>query len=461
MPRSKRGLLHATSFRLALALAAISLVLFVVVGGLALAALHHVQAQAMDAAIAVQSGKLEALGEHSGLDAIGRSASVLQRDTDDWEVRLTNAQGRRLAGDLPATPWPAGFATRTLVEGDRPDEPPETIRAHTSRLADGAVLTLGGDLAPLRRIDAEAAAVVGLAALLAVGSALALGCWVSRRGLRRIDQMSAALIAFAQGDAASRVGAPPGGASDLDALAQTLDRMLEQIAELTQGMRRVSASVAHDLKRPLIRHNEEIAAALASEDDAALLRAALVAAGRRTDEVLAIFDAMLRLAELDAGAPGLPREPVDLQAVAERVVAAYAPRAEDEGRRLSLREGACVSVRADARLLSLMLANLVDNALVHTPPGAWIEVEAASAPPRLTVRDDGTGVPAADLETIFRPFHRGDAARTNPGSGLGLALVASAARAFRATAQARCGDRGFEVSVIFAEPSKAAEARKS
>ena len=425
------------------------LALFVATGTLALAALHQAQAKALDASISAQSEKLEELSEHAGSAALIRALSVLQHDTDDWEVRLADPHGRRLAGDLPDRAWPPGFASRTLVEGDRPHEPPETIRARTQRLADGSVLTLGRDLGPSRRADAAAAAALALAALLTVVSALALGWWVSRRALRRLDEMDAAVTTFAQGDLQARVGAPHGARSDLDALAASVDAMLDRIAGLTEGLRRVSAAVAHDLKRPLIRHNQEIAEALESAAEPERLRAALEAAAQRTDEALAIFDTMLRLAELDAGAPGLAREPLDLRTAAARVVEAYAPRAEDEGRSLVLVDGLSATVAAEARLLGLMLANLVDNALVHTPVGARVEVRVTPTPPRICVWDSGVGVPVDELEVIFRPFHRGDRARTSPGSGLGLALVGSAAKALNARASARFTQGGFEVEVAF------------
>lgn len=453
MPRPRRGWLQATSFRLALAQAAVFLALFVAAGAVGLVTLHRAQAQALDASISAQAEKLEALGEHAGPAALLRALGVLQHDTDDWEVRLTDPRGRKLGGDLPDAVWPLGFADRTLVEGDRAHEPPETIRARTQRLADGALLTLGRDLGPLKRADAAAAAALSLAALLTVVSALALGWWVSRRALRRLDEMDAAVSAFAGGDLHARVGAPQEGRSDLDALSSSVDAMLDRIAELTEGLRRVSASVAHDLKRPLIRHNQEIAEALEGPAEPERLRIALEAAARRTDEALAVFDTMLRLAELDAGAPALPREPVDLRAVAARVVAAYAPRAEDEGRSLALVDGFPAVVRGDARLLGLVVANLVDNALVHTSPGARVEVRVTPTPPRLAVWDDGQGVPAEDLEAIFRPFHRGDRARTSQGAGLGLALVASAAKALRARASARFSQGGFEVEIVFEEDS--------
>lgn len=460
MSRPKRQLLQATSFRLALAHAAVFLALFVSMGAGGLVLLHHVQLEALDASITAQAAKLETLGARAGSAPFLHALSVLQKNTADWEIRLSDHDGRRLVGDLPDVGWPVGFATRTLVEGDQPHGAAETVRARTQRLADGARLTLGRDLGPLNRSGEEAAAVLALGAIVALISVLGLGWGMSRRVLRRLTQMDAVMAAFAQGDVQARVGASS-ARSDLDDLAASMDAMLDHIASLTEGLRRVSASVAHDLKRPLIQHNLEIADALAGPQDAERLRSALEGATRRTDEAIAIFDTMLRLAELDAGAPGLPRSPVDVRAVATRVVAAYAPRAEDEGRSLQLVEGVTAEIQANERLLGLMLANMIDNGLVHTPIGSRVEVRVTPTPPQIAVWDSGPGVAPEELLSIFDPFHRADPARTTPGSGLGLALVASAARALGAEVEARMSQGGFEVVLVFADANDLAPQRVS
>jgi signal transduction histidine kinase len=86
-------------------------------------------------------------------------------------------------------------------------------------------------------------------------------------------------------------------------------------------------------------------------------------------------------------------------------------------------------LQGDRELLTQMIANCLDNALTHTPPGVGIEIEGRLGPSGVTlsVADHGPGVPQEDLPKLFEPFFRGDASRASPGSGLGLSLVAAVA----------------------------------
>ncbi len=452
--RLHERLLRATSFRLAVAQTAIFVALFGLCGGAGLLALRQADARALEAGIGAQLDRLREVHDRAGVTGLARAIDVLQHDTDDWELRLSDGSGRRLAGDLPDARWPDGLADRTLVEGDRADELPETIRAETAVLPGGLRLTVGRDLGPRRAADALEGAVLAGVLALATAVGLGLGVAVSQRGLRRVDEMRAAVAAYAAGDRAARAPVAVRGRSDLDGLALALNGLLDRTTALTEGLRRVSASIAHDLRRPLAHHNQEIARALARPADADALRSALAQASTRVTEVLSLFQAMLQLAELEAGAPGLPRTRIDLYAVAARVAEAYAPGAQDGGRTLALFGEPGALVTAEDRLLGRLIANLVENALTHTPPGAEVELRVEAAGPRLVVRDDGPGVEAGEREAVFQPFHRGDAARATPGSGLGLALVAAATQAFGGRVWAEGAAPGLRVVVDFGAQSK-------
>lgn len=447
--RLAERLFGATSFRLAAAQTAIFVVLFGVCGSVGLLALRHADMRALEAGIAAQVDRLREVQDRAGAPGLAHAIDVLQHDTEDWELRLSDASGARMAGDLPDARWPEGLATRTLVEGDQPHQPPETILAQTAVLPGGLRLTVGRDLGPRRAADAlETAVLLGVLAL-ATAVGLGLGVVVSRRGLRRVDEMRAAIAAYAADDRAARAPVAQRGRSDLDVLAGALNGLLDRTTALTEGLRRVSASIAHDLRRPLAHHNQEIARALARPPDVDALRKALAQASTRVGEVLSLFQAMLQLAELEAGAPGLPRARIDLYAIAARVVEAYAPGAQDGGRTLALLGEPGAFVVAEDRLLARLVANLVENALTHTPPGAAVVVRTDPVGPRLIVSDDGPGVPPEAREAVFQPFHRLDAARATPGSGLGLALVAGAAQAFGARVQAEDAAPGLRVVVDF------------
>ena len=144
-------------------------------------------------------------------------------------------------------------------------------------------------------------------------------------------------------------------------------------------------------------------------------------------------------------------QPVDLSEIAARVVEAFRPSAEDEGCEIRLYAPRAERVLGEPSLLTQMLANFVENSLIHTPRGSGMEVrvEALGAHVRLIVEDDGPGVPAAERERIFQRFYRADRSRTTPGSGLGLSLAAAVARAHHAEIRAEDAEPGLRIEVDF------------
>ena len=146
--------------------------------------------------------------------------------------------------------------------------------------------------------------------------------------------------------------------------------------------------------------------------------------------MLETFDALLRIGQIEAGARRAGFETLDLAQIARDVVDAFRPAAEEQGRALVARLDEPLPLQGDRELLTQMIANCLDNALTHTPPGVRIEVNAARGPTgaMLSVADVGPGVPQDDLrKTLSTPSFASDASRNSPGSGLGLSLVAAIA----------------------------------
>jgi signal transduction histidine kinase len=145
--------------------------------------------------------------------------------------------------------------------------------------------------------------------------------------------------------------------------------------------------------------------------------------------VLETFNALLRIGEVEAGARRAAFRPLDLAEIAQEVVEAYQPAAEEEARILTARLDAPLPMSGDRELIVQMIANLLDNALRHTPPGAAIEVsgERTLRGVSLSIADNGPGVAADELKAIFKRFYRARSARAKPGTGLGLSLVAAIA----------------------------------
>jgi signal transduction histidine kinase len=152
---------------------------------------------------------------------------------------------------------------------------------------------------------------------------------------------------------------------------------------------------------------------------------AITAAQAEADTLLEMFAALLRIAQVEARAQRAGFTRVDLSAIAESVAEVYAPAAEERGQRLSIEARPGVVLDGDPALLTQMLANLVENAVRHVRQGGRVAIAVTER--EVTVTDDGRGIPEAERERVFRRFHRLDAARSTPGSGLGLALVRAVA----------------------------------
>jgi signal transduction histidine kinase len=157
--------------------------------------------------------------------------------------------------------------------------------------------------------------------------------------------------------------------------------------------------------------------------------AAIEAAIADIHAVLATFNAILRIGQIESGARRAGFRQVDLAAVARDIVEAFQPAAEEEGKTLTAELDEGLPLSGDRELLTQMVANVVDNALRHTPSGTRIVVASArrGGGGRLTVSDDGPGAPAAERQRIFERFFRLDAARSTPGDGLGLSVAAAIA----------------------------------
>lgn len=364
----------------------------------------------------------------------------------DMRYALLDARGQKISGEPFFTVPPVGWSSMDFHKknGDRDD-----TRVFTSRTADGGLLIVGSDPEALEKLDKRMvplfAAAFGLIVAIAIAGAFLLGRVLQRR-LDAINRTAEAIIA---GDLARRI-ALKGSGDEFDRLSATLNRMLERIAGLLDNLRQVSGDVAHDLRTPLTRLRQKLELASAGPDEPAVLKQAMEAAIEQTDDMLALFAAILGISEIEAGGAGIRLRPLDLSALIADIADSYQPSIEDAGRTLARDIEGGIEIEGSRELLAQAAVNLLDNALRHTPAGTPIAIGLTrqGRDVVLSVADHGPGVPAADRERVFARFTRLEDSRSTPGHGLGLSLVAAIAHAHKGSAALHDNHPGAKVMVI-------------
>ena len=374
--------------------------------------------------------------------AIRRRESA--RSTASLEYLLVDTAGHRVAGQLDATaPVEPGYLEflHYRRDGER-----RIAQALTTRLPDGSRLIVAADRGVIDEMDATLlrlfAGAFGVMLLLGIGGAWLVGA-VTRARLSRIDRTALAII---DGDLARRMPLT-GSGDEFDRVSATLNRMLDRIAGLMDNLRQVSSDVAHDLRTPLTRLHNRLDVALATQD-VDEKRRAIEGAVAQSRDLLDIFGALLRIAEVEALPPQAHFQDVALDRLVDELVETYRPDMEVSGHLLVTAIAPGIQVLGDRRLMQQLVTNLLDNALRHTPSGTTVRVDLArdDAIARLTVADDGPGVTPQDATRLFQRFARAEVSRSSEGHGLGLALVAAIATAHRGTASILASP-GFGVAV--------------
>ena len=291
---------------------------------------------------------------------------------------------------------------------------------------------------------------VGLVLLLGlIGGAL-----MSRNMLARLDQINRTSAEIIEGDLSRRV--PVSDAHDeFDVLAESLNAMLDRIERLMKGVREVTDSVAHDLRTPLNRLRNRLEAVLRHIDPASNQAPEIEAAVAETDQLIATFNALLLIAEADAGVGRGAMATIDLAPIAEDMAELYAPLAEEKGVSLKIAPAGATMIDGNRSLISQALANLVDNAIKYTPSGGRVTVTALETPQgvELRVADSGPGIPPQERQRVVERFVRLEASRNSPGTGLGLSLVAAVARLHDARLILEDNNPGLRAIIAFPRPA--------
>jgi signal transduction histidine kinase len=321
--------------------------------------------------------------------------------------------GGVIAGDLPPVSSGIGWQNVVVPEPDnRSGDLHDVLRGKGEWFDDDTYVLVTSDVSDLAQSRAliirSFSIALGVTVVLALGGGLVIAVLL----LRRVDAVNRTARAIMNGDLSRRI--PVVGSHDeLGGLAESVNRMLSRIEELMESLRHITSDIAHDLRTPLGRLRQRLEASRLKTRSTSEYESAIDAAIDDTDSILKTFEAMLRIAQIEAGARRARFSNTDLSAITENVFEAFEAVAEDEGKSLEARIEPSISVNGDRELLTQMLANLIENALRHTPTGTL------------------------------------DASRSTPGSGLGLSLIAAIAKLHDASISLEDNEPGVRVRILF------------
>lgn len=347
---------------------------------------------------------------------------------------LFDRQGTHLGGEIATMPPRSGWT-------DLGKPPLLVLRRDLGQ----NVLVIGRDVTQVRDKERLLIITLGAAGVILCLSFLAIGYHSSRLSLRKLDGITRVLFQVSQGDQQVRLHISKQN-DQIDRVAVAINQNLDRLSDLMATTKASAAAIAHDLRTPLSR-------AFLALDQAELLvekgndpRNALDDLGTELTRLRSIFDVILRISRLDQ--ENLPLSAVSIAPLLADLADTFGPVAEENGQSLTLHPVAADLIwDTDAAMLSQMIANLLQNALNHTPAGTQISLGAEMG--HIWLRDTGPGIPACERDKVFALFYRLDPNRTGGGNGLGLALVQAIAERLGARITLSDAQPGLQVDLVF------------
>lgn len=453
-----REILRSTPFRLTLILGATFVVALVIAGLVAFELIESELAQRMDQSITDAFDVIaQAYGDSDLVDLTdsvnGHARATIDRDR---VYALADANGGIIAGNVATLPNGTGWltipATALAIAGDD-----LRYRVFVGSV-EGNRLLVGQSFVESTAIAHLVLTSIAWASAVILVLVVATGVFIAARGQQRIDGIAATMARVGHGELAARIHVSARG-DDIDMLARQVNAALERLGGLVEGMRQVSVNIAHDLKTPLNRLAITVEAAANAGEKDGRVASLLTQAELEIRQINSTFDALLRIAQIEAGARRARFVPVQVADVLDRIADAYVDVAEEQGQSLTVRHSTDLPlIEGDTDLLTQLCANLVENSIRHAPVGTRISITAFANDNLLvlTFADTGPGIPEDERANVFRRLYRVDKSRTTPGNGLGLSLVKAIADLHGAEIDLDDNLPGLKVSLTF--PVKGAPA---
>lgn len=412
--------------------------------------------------------EIKGLAEQYGQGGMRRLVMLIERRSQQPGASLyllTNSAGQRIAGNISSIPVSVLQTAGTYETHYQPQEDSERgeSRAMVKSfvIPNGFRIVVGRDVEDRNRARDAAQRTFRYALGLMVLVGGLAGLLIARRVLKRVDAMTETTQRIMAGSISDRL-AVTGSGDELDRLAVNLNAMLDRIHELMKGLQQVSDNIAHDLKTPLTRLRNRAEDALRNGENPEALKKALENAIDDSDGLIRVFNALLTIARLESGNAQPDMISFDIAAMLRDMIELYEPVADEAKISLDADLPESLFVTGNRELIGQAFANLIDNAMKYAAPDnqtggkVMISARAANGNAICTVADTGPGIPPEDRERVLKRFERLETARSQPGFGLGLSLVAAVAKLHNASLLLEDNLPGLRVSLKFPLSAKPA-----
>jgi signal transduction histidine kinase len=440
---------HSVAFRLALIFGALVIASVFLFSTVFYFATIGVMARTIDSKINAISIRLSEDAQTNGLNSVAQRIEHTLSDGVDSDTEillLTDPNGKKLAGNI------SGWADRAAPLNSVIDRVVmrgsgiSPSRVLLNRLDNGALLIVGRDMQDLNEIRTLIARAVVIGGILAVLLAV-VGTLLFRREIeKRISSIRHATTDIEAGNLSRRI--PMTGTPDeFGRLSADINRMLDRIQHLMEGVRHVSNIIAHNLRTPLGLIRGHLEESMRGTRDPVKLEAAGEFAIEEIDNLIVVLEKLLQIAEAESSTRRQPFEQVSIAQVVNNLLELYDAAAEELGITITTEIAGDPCIAGDKDLLAGIIANLIDNALKYAGSPAVIKIAAAQHGDYvcLIVEDNGPGIPELERQKVVQKFYRIN--RQTRGSGLGLSIVAAFTQLHGGSMDIEDAQPGFRVRI--------------
>jgi signal transduction histidine kinase len=438
---------RTSSFRLALFYAGMTGLSFIVLFGVILWSTAHFMRHQIDDSVANEIDEILTDPQSTNPAGLASVVAGLARHSGGFYYLLQDSAGSVIAGNMPSLDPKLGIREWSKAPGvPRPRD--RAVRGKGVAV-EGCYLFVGWSTHQLREMQQMVTRSFMWGLTASVALALVGGVLAGRRIMRKIESVSETTRDIVAGDLTRRVRGTSAG-DEFDHLAASINSMLDRIQSLMGELQQVTTDIAHDLRTPLSRLRQRLESAQRPDAAAADLRTAVAGTIGEIDVILGIFGALLRIAQIESGARRSGFSAVDLNELLGTVAELYRSSAEEKRQAFLVSVDDNLHVRGDRELLLQLFANLVDNAIKHSPPESTIAVSASreAGLARIVIADNGPGIPAHLHAKVLQRFFRLESSRTTQGSGLGLSLAHAIVKLHEATLELWDNQPGLRVTVV-------------